>query len=117
MNAELNSIKGKKVLVIGDVMLDTYHIGDVKRISPEAPVPVVRVTRTYNVLGGAANVARNLLGLGCSPYVVSLLGNDHNGNTCIVFPLWSLPSRLTNYGEQPSPNRFLSTFARPPHTL
>ena len=68
MNTELNSIKGKKVLVIGDVMLDTYHIGDVKRISPEAPVPVVRVTRTYNVLG-------------CSPYVVSLLGNDHNGNT------------------------------------
>lgn len=52
-----------------------------ERISPEAPVPVVRVTRTYNVLGGAANVARNLLGLGCSPYVVSLLGNDHNGNT------------------------------------
>lgn len=44
MNTELNSIKGKKVLVIGDVMLDTYHIGDVKRISPEAPVPVVRVT-------------------------------------------------------------------------
>ena len=42
MNTELNSIKGKKVLVIGDVMLDTYHIGDVKRISPEAPVPVVR---------------------------------------------------------------------------
>ena len=70
MNTELNSIKGKKVLVIGDVMLDTYHIGDVKRISPEAPVPVVRVTRTYNVLGGAANVARNLLGLGCSPYVL-----------------------------------------------
>ena len=59
MNTELNSIKGKKVLVIGDVMLDTYHIGDVKRISPEAPVPVVRVTRTYNVLGGAANVARS----------------------------------------------------------
>ena len=42
MNTELNSIKGKKVLVIGDVMLDTYHIGDVKRISPEAPVPVVQ---------------------------------------------------------------------------
>lgn len=43
MNTELNSIKGKKVLVIGDVMLDTYHIGNVKRISPEAPVPVVRM--------------------------------------------------------------------------
>ena len=82
MNTELNSIKGKKVLVIGECDAgNTYHIGNVKRISPEAPVPVVRVTRTYNVLGGAANVARNLLGLGCSPYVVSLLGNDHNGNT------------------------------------
>ena len=79
MNAELNSIKGKRVLVIGDIMLDTYHIGDVKRISPEAPVPIVRINRTYSVLGGAANVARNLLGLGCSPYVISLLGNDHNG--------------------------------------
>lgn len=79
MNTELNSIKGKRVLVIGDVMLDTYHIGDVKRISPEAPVPIVRINRTYSVLGGAANVARNLLGLGCSPYVISLLGSDHNG--------------------------------------
>lgn len=81
MTTELNSIKEKRVLVIGDVMLDTYHIGDVKRISPEAPVPIVRIKRTYSVLGGAANVARNLLGLGCSPYVISLLGNDHNGKT------------------------------------
>lgn len=81
MNTELDSIKGKRVLVIGDVMLDTYHIGEVKRISPEAPVPIVRINRTYSVLGGAANVARNLLGLGCSPYVISLLGNDNNGKT------------------------------------
>ena len=66
MNTELNSIKGKKVLVIGDVMLDTYHIANI---------------------------------------------------SCIVFPLWSLPSRLTTYGEQPSPNRFLATLAAPPNTL
>lgn len=81
MNVELNRIKAKKVLVVGDIMLDTYHIGDVKRISPEAPVPVVRVHRTYNVLGGAANVARNLLGLECVPYVIGLIGEDHNGET------------------------------------
>lgn len=76
---ELSCLKSKKVLVVGDLMLDTYHIGDVKRISPEAPVPVVRVNRSYSVLGGASNVARNLLGLGCTPYVIGLLGNDHNG--------------------------------------
>ncbi len=85
MNTELNSIKGKKVLVIGDVMLDTYHIGDVKRISPEAPVPVVRVTRTYNVLGGAANVARNLLGLG----VLAVCRQ----------PAWQRPQRKHNAGD------------------
>lgn len=78
-NVELNRLKGKKVLVIGDLMLDTYHIGDVKRISPEAPVPIVRINRSYSVLGGASNVARNLLGLGCVPSVIGLLGNDPNG--------------------------------------
>lgn len=83
MNKELNILKGKRVLVVGDVMLDTYHVGDVKRISPEAPVPIVRVNRTYSVLGGAANVARNLLGLECFPYIISLLGNDHNGKTML----------------------------------
>lgn len=76
---ELSHLKGKKVLVVGDLMLDTYHIGDVKRISPEAPVPVVRINRSYSVLGGASNVARNLLGLECVPYVIGLLGDDHNG--------------------------------------
>ncbi len=76
---ELERLKGRKILVLGDIMLDTYHIGDVKRISPEAPVPVVRVNRSYSVLGGASNVARNLLGLGCVPFVVGQLGEDHNG--------------------------------------
>ena len=76
---ELNKLKGKKILVLGDVMLDTYHIGKVNRISPEAPVPVVRVTRSYSVLGGASNVARNLLGLGCVPMVIGGLGRDADG--------------------------------------
>lgn len=81
MNTPLNCIKGRKALIVGDVMLDTYHIGDVKRISPEAPVPVVRVNYTYSVLGGAANVARNLLGLGCSAQIASTVGDDENGKT------------------------------------
>ncbi len=79
MKLKLNSIKGCRVLVVGDLMLDTYHIGGVKRISPEAPVPVVQVKRSYSVLGGAANVARNLIGLGATPQVVGVVGDDVNG--------------------------------------
>ncbi len=79
MNIKINKLKGCRVLVVGDLMLDTYHIGSVKRISPEAPVPVVHVKRTYSVLGGAANVARNLIGLGAVPSVVGVVGDDANG--------------------------------------
>ncbi len=79
MKIDLNSLKGRRVLVVGDLMLDTYHVGVVKRISPEAPVPVVRVNRSYSVLGGAANVARNLLGLGAVPSVVGVVGDDESG--------------------------------------
>ncbi len=79
MNKRLNRLKESRVLVIGDLMLDTYHIGGVKRISPEAPVPVVQVKRSFSVLGGAANVARNLIGLGATPMVVGIVGNDTNG--------------------------------------
>ncbi len=81
MNKELDRLKGSRVLVVGDLMLDTYHIGGVKRISPEAPVPVVQVKHSYSVLGGAANVARNLIGLGATPLVVGTVGLDNNGNT------------------------------------
>ncbi|MFI3332727.1 MAG: bifunctional D-glycero-beta-D-manno-heptose-7-phosphate kinase/D-glycero-beta-D-manno-heptose 1-phosphate adenylyltransferase HldE [Rikenellaceae bacterium] len=81
MNIKLNRLKGCRVLVIGDLMLDTYHIGSVKRISPEAPVPVVQVKRSYSVLGGAANVVRNLIGLGAVPLVVGVVGDDSNGET------------------------------------
>ncbi len=81
MNIKLNGLKGCRVLVVGDLMLDTYHIGGVKRISPEAPVPVVHVRKSYSVLGGAANVARNLIGLGATPSVIGVVGDDDNGRT------------------------------------
>ncbi len=65
-----------RVLVVGDLMLDCYCWGDVRRISPEAPVPVVKVNnRTYS-LGGAGNVAANLSGLGCPVSLIALLGTD-----------------------------------------
>jgi rfaE bifunctional protein kinase chain/domain len=70
--------QGLKVLVVGDVMVDSYLWGKVDRISPEAPVPVVHVTSRSARLGGAANVALNLKALGAVPYVVSVIGDDDN---------------------------------------
>lgn len=69
-------IKNKKILVFGDIMLDVYYEGFVQRISPEAPVPVVKVSQIKNVLGGAANVAVNISSLGGIPYLIGLYGND-----------------------------------------
>jgi rfaE bifunctional protein kinase chain/domain len=64
------------VLVVGDVMLDRFIVGDVTRISPEAPVPVVRFKQEYARLGGAANVAQNLAALGARVMLVGLVGRD-----------------------------------------
>ena len=66
----------KRVLVVGDVMLDTYLIGDAERLSPEAPVPVVRVSGEEIVLGGAGNVARNIMALGGHPTLIGQVGRD-----------------------------------------
>ncbi len=77
----LNSVKDKKVLVIGDVMIDAYLWGDVNRISPEAPVPIVSVTKRENRLGGAANVALNLNSLGAIPIICSVIGSDEDAVT------------------------------------
>ena len=68
-----------KVLVIGDVMIDSYIWGKVDRISPEAPVPVVSVSKRENRLGGAANVALNLLSLGANPIICSVIGDESKG--------------------------------------
>lgn len=60
----VGGLAGKRVLVVGDIMLDAYLIGDADRISPEAPVPVVRIEKERYLLGGAGNVARNIVALG-----------------------------------------------------
>ena len=65
-----------RALVVGDVMLDRYWFGDVDRISPEAPVPVVRISKTEERLGGAANVAWNMAAIGAHPILLSVVGDD-----------------------------------------
>jgi rfaE bifunctional protein kinase chain/domain len=74
------SFNGKRIAVIGDMMLDGYFWGDVKRISPEAPVPVLEVEEEFFRFGGAANVALNILTLGGIPVPVGVIGNDNYGN-------------------------------------
>jgi rfaE bifunctional protein kinase chain/domain len=69
-----------RVLVIGDVMVDSYLIGKVDRISPEAPVPVVALKQRDNMLGGAANVALNIKSLGAEAILCSVIGNDKQGD-------------------------------------
>jgi len=69
-----------KILVVGDVMLDRYWFGDVNRISPEAPVPVLKVERVEERPGGAANVARNIASLGAHSTLLSVVGADEAGD-------------------------------------
>jgi rfaE bifunctional protein kinase chain/domain len=71
--------KNKNILIIGDVMLDSYLFGKVERISPEAPVPVIDILTKENKLGGAANVAANIKNLGGTPILCSIIGDDING--------------------------------------
>jgi D-glycero-beta-D-manno-heptose-7-phosphate kinase len=79
----LQSFRGKKIAVLGDLMLDRYYWGTVQRVSPEAPVPVVEVESESVRLGGAANVAMNIQSLGGDPVLVGLIGNDHVGQSLI----------------------------------
>ncbi len=98
-----------KIAVIGDIMVDRYVFGDVNRISPEAPVPVNRVTTTKEVLGGAANVAANLSNLDCQVFIGGVAGTDHN---------WSILNNLLTdeqidaSGIVLSPNRQTTTKMR-----
>src|SRR5213080_4535257 len=75
----LKKIAGKRILVIGDVMLDHYIWGDATRISPEAPVPVVDIARDSWTAGGAANVALNIASLGARCAVAGYIGRDDAG--------------------------------------
>lgn len=79
MNFPVERARAVKILVIGDVMLDRYWFGEVDRISPEAPVPVVKVARKEDRLGGAANVARNIVALGAHASLMGLVGQDEAG--------------------------------------
>jgi rfaE bifunctional protein, domain I len=74
-----DNFSGKKIAVLGDLMLDRYVWGSVSRISPEAPVPVLEVENESSRLGGAANVANNIKSLGGEPIMVGIVGNDHAG--------------------------------------
>lgn len=76
-----NPFAQKRILVVGDAMLDRYWFGDATRISPEAPVPVVRVVRSEDRLGGAANVALNAASLGANAGLLSVIGDDEAGKT------------------------------------
>lgn len=77
----LEKVRSVRLLVVGDVMLDRYWFGDVSRISPEAPVPVVKVERIEERLGGAANVARNAVALGAQTALLSVVGDDEAGRS------------------------------------
>lgn len=74
-----DNFKNRRIAVIGDLMLDSYMWGDVKRISTEAPVPVVEVTSETVKLGGAANVANNIINLGAEPIPIGVVGDDSSG--------------------------------------
>ena len=67
------------VLIVGDVMIDSYIWGNVDRISPEAPVPIIQVNKKEKRLGGAANVAKNIQALGATPFLCSVIGDDADG--------------------------------------
>lgn len=83
IEALFQSFAAKKVLVVGDVMIDSYVKGSVTRVSPEAPVPIVNLSLKESRLGGAANVALNLVALGAETFIASVVGNDKDGSEMI----------------------------------
>ena len=77
-------INGKnRVIVIGDIMLDQYNSGVVNRISPESPVPIVKIQERNFQLGGAANVANNIVSLGGDAAIIGAVGNDYEGKKVV----------------------------------
>ena len=76
-------LQNKKILVIGDIILDEYIFGKVDRISPEAPVPVLNILNKEQRLGGAANVAFNCKAMGCNVEILGITGDDTDGKSLI----------------------------------
>lgn len=79
LNALKNNFKGKRIAIVGDLMLDCYYRGGVSRISPEAPVPILQVDHEFYRFGGAMNVAYNISTLGGIPFPIGIIGNDNEG--------------------------------------
>lgn len=94
-NTIFTEFKFKKVLIVGDAMIDAYMWGEINRMSPEAPVPVVEVKKHETRLGGAANVALNIQSLGATPILCSVIGNDEQG---ILFQKLMRDAKLTTNG-------------------
>uniref|UniRef100_A0A6M3KT89 Putative carbohydrate kinase n=1 Tax=viral metagenome TaxID=1070528 RepID=A0A6M3KT89_9ZZZZ len=92
---DFSKFEDKSIMVIGDIMIDNYVWGRVERISPEAPVPVVRVTNRTRTLGGAGNVINNLYSIGIKPVVCAVVGNDSFGSN-IIFTLESMSVDIDN---------------------
>ena len=94
-DALFSGFNSKKVLVVGDAMIDAYMWGEINQMSPEAPVPVVEVKKHENRLGGAANVALNLQSMGATPILCSVIGNDSQS---ILFKELIQNANLSNKG-------------------
>ncbi len=111
LTSVLGKFSGRRVLCVGDVMVDRSTYGEVKRISPEAPVPVVRITRETSELGGAGNVVRNLAALGAACAFVAAIGEDlagrEVGNLLARLPVEPY-LRVSPHRETTIKNRFFS---------
>ena len=98
-----NHLSDKKILVIGDVMLDRYWQGDSQRISPEAPVPVVKISSNDDKVGGAANVARNIAHLDGKVTLMGIVGDDENATLMeAMLSQENIESALIRQSEQPT---------------
>ena len=93
-----------QVLCVGDVMLDRFVYGSVDRVSPEAPIPVLRIDQESTMLGGAGNVVRNLVALGAKCTFVSVIGRDDGGTqlTDLVAELDNVEAYLLRESARPS---------------
>ncbi|MBX3229656.1 MAG: D-glycero-beta-D-manno-heptose-7-phosphate kinase [Labilithrix sp.] len=102
----IDAFRGRHVVVVGDVMLDEFARGDVKRISPEAPVPVLEVTSRAHALGGAANAAANVASLGGRATLVGLVGEDAGAATIErLLTERSIASRLVHDPARPTTHK------------
>lgn len=101
---KMPDVAGRRIAVIGDVMLDRYWWGETTRISPEAPVPVVRLDKLTDAVGGAANVAANIAGLGATAILVGVVGNDIEGTvlSSLISDIDGVESRLVSIDGRPT---------------